>query len=481
MMPAKIKLVLHMGLAICCLLIVQPMSAQPNIPFRESGRSWMNYFNRFQYFVYTKPDRDSALSCIRELASDNNNASFLRFLLDNSFAQQFIPSGVTVTDTAGSEKAQRQRAFFNEILSGIMSDTTRLLLETARPIYLLSRIEDAGPRTSELRKLTAEFINTELVPGFFYKNKTGRFGLVIYRIISKRPGLRPLANELFGLIYSILRKNQISVTEASSGSELDERAWYRYLYAYANYVKAEAAENENTRGHFLKIASDFSPDLIDRVHQSAYFYDMFFLLGKEKATFTDDYIRFLTNSHANTEEVLSALSRAAFADPSYKAELKTFYNAHVRSGGNFDKYWMELVNSHAKIAPSIVLKELDGKMFSSRKLLGRWILVDFWGTWCAPCRKEDPDVQKFYNSFVLLRPHHIALLTIACKCTYSDVSRYMKKNHYSFPVAMSNGRIDDEYSVVSYPTKILITPEGRYLEIPFIPEWVNFIKEYTDL
>ena len=480
-MLKEVKMMPQIGLIVFCFLSVYPISAETNSLPQQSRPSGVNYFNRFQYFVYTKPDLDSALSCIRKLASDCESASALRFLLHNSFAQQFIPTNLITTVIADTIQSNNQRILCKEILSGMMSDTARLLLETARPIYLLSEIEDAENQPSKLKTLTKEFINTELLPNLFYTDKTGRYGLMIYRLVSKQSALKPLAKQLFGLIDTHLKNNQITLTDSSSRSELDERTWYRYLYAYVNYIKAEQSDDTNKKEYFLNIASNFSPDLIDRQHRNAYFYEMFFLLGKEKETFRDDYIKFLTNSYNGTTTVLPILSRAALADPSYKGELKTFYNRHNPSNRSFNDYWLEVVDSSAKKAPSIFLKQLDKETFSSKKLLGKWILIDFWGTWCGPCKKELPDVQKFYDSIVVRKSQYLSLLTIACKCTYADVVTYMKENNYTFPVAMSDSTIEDIYSLQSYPTKILITPKGRYIEIPFGIDWVDFIRQYIDL
>ncbi len=57
----------------------------------------------------------------------------------------------------------------------------------------------------------------------------------------------------------------------------------------------------------------------------------------------------------------------------------------------------------------------------------------------------------------------------------------MKENNFSFPVAMSDSKIENNFSVQGYPTKILITPKGKYITIPFGIDWRNFIKQYCDL
>ncbi len=147
----------------------------------------------------------------------------------------------------------------------------------------------------------------------------------------------------------------------------------------------------------------------------------------------------------------------------------------------FNNYWIEAIDINAKIAPSISLNLLDKKLFSSKKLLGRWILVDFWGTWCRPCREEHPDLQKFYQSIVLKNPNKISLLTIACRDIDKNVRAYIKEKNFSFPVELSDNKVENIYSVQGYPTKILITPKGKYITVPSGTDWINFVKQYCDL
>ena len=171
----------------------------------------------------------------------------------------------------------------------------------------------------------------------------------------------------------------------------------------------------------------------------------------------------------------------ALVAPEYKSSLKEYYSKTSSSAAPFEKYWTAAINKTAKAAPGISLRLLDGKPFSSRKLIGKWVLVDFWGTWCAPCRQEHPDVEKFYQTTVLGNPNTISLITIACKDQPNKVLAYLKEKKYTFPVAMSDDKIEKLYSVEGYPTKVLITPAGKYIIVPFGVDWVNFVKQYIGL
>ncbi len=57
----------------------------------------------------------------------------------------------------------------------------------------------------------------------------------------------------------------------------------------------------------------------------------------------------------------------------------------------------------------------------------------------------------------------------------------MTENKYTFPVAMSDKLVEKSYNINSYPSKILVSPQGKYLVIPFNIDWVDFVKKYADL
>jgi len=471
-----------------CIISLANVHAQQNNRLIQ----FINYFNNSQKFISFKPNADSAFFWIRKLASDKHYADLLTMFLHNSLAQAFILQNPATTDTGDIENNENKRILCKNILSKIMSDTTRYLKEAVTPIYFWVKIQENKNNLSELDSLTNEYISQELSLNNIYKNRIGRYGLLIYEIISKQTELKPLAEKLFRLIYSDLKDNQITVTDSSSRNDLDKRAWYRYLFAYVNYLKAQKYVYVNSKGeekthaldkeeNYLKAAFDYSPDLIDRNYDSECFYDRFFLLGKGKESFKENYLNFLINSNADKKKVLSVLLKIALVEPVYRNRLKKYYENNNIYSETFEEYWQNAINTNAKVAPLISLHMLNNKLFSSKEFSGKWIIVDFWGTWCMPCRKELPELEKFYSSFIIKHTKNIALLTIACKDTKQRVLKYMEEKKYNFPVAMADNKIEKAYSVKSYPTKVLITPERKFITIPFHTDWKNFVKKYCSL
>ncbi len=55
----------------------------------------------------------------------------------------------------------------------------------------------------------------------------------------------------------------------------------------------------------------------------------------------------------------------------------------------------------------------------------------------------------------------------------------MKKNHYTFPVTEVDSDITNKFGIRSYPTKILVTPSGKYIEIPHVKNWKEYVNNYV--
>ncbi|HLG40583.1 MAG TPA: TlpA disulfide reductase family protein, partial [Chitinophagaceae bacterium] len=356
--------------------------------------------------------------------------------------------------------------------------------QTALPIYFWTRVMQNENNKDELARLTNEFISSGLLDDL-YKNRTGRYGILIYQSISKNDLLKELSDSLLQLITHKLKNDQVSInTETASRSLLVKRTWYRFLYAYSNSLYADIAlkkGNNKEAGEYFKAAFDYSPDLKDNNNYSAYFYDMHFLLEKEKKGFQDEYFNYLTQHSTDTQQALTTLLKTALTDPSYKAQLQSFYNKNSAKDEAFSEYWIKNINATAKNAPALSIKKRDGVLFSAATNRGKWILIDFWGTWCAPCREEHPDLEKFYQSIKTLPGNKITLLTVACNDDKEKVAAYMSNFKYTFPVAMADDKIEKAFNINSYPSKILITPQNKYLVIPFGIDWIDFIKKYADL
>ena len=440
-----------------------------------------SYISKFQEFIGKQKNADSALFCLRELSKDSKGASQLSMLVHVIFAQDFYPEDNVVNQERLQQK-QQQRRFAKEILVKGIQESNSVLYNHLHPLYLVAQAQDAKNNIGLLEQIAKEFVETELSKDKLYAYKTARYGLLIHQLLTNNIALEKIDQKLFSTIFTYLQNNQIVGTVTTDRDELDKRGYLRYLYAAANYLEAERTHNADAKQAFLKNAFIFSPDLIDKNNRSSYFYEQFFLFpGNGKESFKDEYISLLMKQASNKEKLLPLLLQTALIEPAYKTKLQEFYNANKTGATDFKTYWNNAINDNAIASPMVSLTGLKKEHFSSKPQAGKWIMIDFWGTWCGPCRKEHPDLQKFYDSTVLPNKDKLSLFTIACRDEETAVTTYMAQKKFSFPVAMSDNEVENKFLVKGYPTKILINPQGKYVVIPFGSDWINFVKQYCDL
>ncbi|KAB0663412.1 TlpA family protein disulfide reductase [Oryzomonas japonica] len=110
-------------------------------------------------------------------------------------------------------------------------------------------------------------------------------------------------------------------------------------------------------------------------------------------------------------------------------------------------------------APDFSLKTLAGKNVRLSDLKGRVVLVNFFASWCPPCRMEIPDFEKTYLSY---KDRGFAVIGIAL----DDVSpSFIEKMKMTYPVAMANDNVISDYgNVSSIPVSFLVGKDGRIIK-----------------
>lgn len=125
------------------------------------------------------------------------------------------------------------------------------------------------------------------------------------------------------------------------------------------------------------------------------------------------------------------------------------------SAGSPRSFWK------GKEAPDFVLEDLDGTPVRLSELRGKVVLLDFWATWCGPCKIELPHVEKLRKEF---EDQGLVVLGISSE-TPGKVRKYLEKEGYGFPSLVDQGgRISMAYRATTIPTTLVVGRDGVVVE-----------------
>ncbi len=119
--------------------------------------------------------------------------------------------------------------------------------------------------------------------------------------------------------------------------------------------------------------------------------------------------------------------------------------------------------------PNITLKTLQGKEVSLGQFKGKVLLINFWATWCPPCRREMPYFEKVYKKY----RKDFVILAIATDVKVGAVEKFVKKYGITFPVLLSNDEVERLFGISGLPVSFLVDKKGRVVKKVF--------GEYKDL
>ncbi len=109
-------------------------------------------------------------------------------------------------------------------------------------------------------------------------------------------------------------------------------------------------------------------------------------------------------------------------------------------------------------APNFALKDLDGNMIYLEETLGKVVLLNFWATWCGPCRVEMPFFERTYAEF---KDEDFVVLAVDFDEPIEAVRAFKEELNLNFPILLDpGGEVQRTYRVLGYPTSVLIDREG---------------------
>jgi peroxiredoxin len=134
--------------------------------------------------------------------------------------------------------------------------------------------------------------------------------------------------------------------------------------------------------------------------------------------------------------------------------------------------------------PEFSLSTPDGKKVSLKDFRGKIVLLNFWASWCVPCREEMPAMEKLYKEY---KEKNFVVLAVAVKDRKQDAIDFVKELKITYPIALDpEAQVGSLYGAWGLPATYLIGPKGEGLARGWGPaEWYapsarKLIKELID-
>lgn len=123
-----------------------------------------------------------------------------------------------------------------------------------------------------------------------------------------------------------------------------------------------------------------------------------------------------------------------------------------------------------KEAPNFTLQTLDGKEVSLADYRGKKVMINFWATWCPPCREETPHLVNYYNEHA--KEGNFEILSINAMSTESKsekVGQFIDEYKMTFPVLIDpRGELVKKYEVMNFPTSFFVNTKGIIQEKSYV-------------
>ena len=129
------------------------------------------------------------------------------------------------------------------------------------------------------------------------------------------------------------------------------------------------------------------------------------------------------------------------------------------------------------MAPDFTLKSIDGSDLSLSSLRGKYVILDFWGSWCIWCIKGFPEMKNYYEKY----NDRLEILGVDCSDTEEKWKAAVEKHELKWKHVYNpkDSKVEAMYAITGYPTKIIIDPEGKIVKtvVGEDPAFYEFLDE----
>ena len=139
-------------------------------------------------------------------------------------------------------------------------------------------------------------------------------------------------------------------------------------------------------------------------------------------------------------------------------------------------------------APPFEEKLLTGADFSLESLQGSYVVLDFWGSWCGPCRKENPQWVRLYNEMKNQQfdnARSFEIVSIAIETNSEQWKRAIQKDHLVWRYHIGQfdrfrSAIAEKYGIREIPTNYFLSPKGLIIGVNLRPDEIaTFLRKHT--
>jgi peroxiredoxin len=121
--------------------------------------------------------------------------------------------------------------------------------------------------------------------------------------------------------------------------------------------------------------------------------------------------------------------------------------------------WPAVATDGSPAAPEFKLANRAGGELSLADLKGQVVMINFWASWCGPCRQEFPALDQIYSKY---KPMGFQMVAINVESDKADAERFLGKTPVNFPILFDpDNKVSGSYGVNAMPTTFLVDRQGR--------------------